>query len=222
MDEYRNQTPRTATRGGTGRSREEWAGAQKSTKREECDERLRRNEWRRCDDRGKSLFLFTAQLLRKMNLAKIFSKARSETITHKNKKRIMAATQNTRCAWAGGTCANYPNFFENHQFHVIYCFTLAYVLFSKNFRFTIHVVDSWFWRMIDRICWACAIFRWIPNLQVCTDRRTDGWTDGRTDGRTDGQTDELSRLSWVTNLIPPSSWSIHHLPALIYGFSGGK
>jgi hypothetical protein len=25
------------------------------------------------------------------------------------------------------------NFFENHQFHVIYCVTLAYVLFSKNF-----------------------------------------------------------------------------------------
>jgi len=32
-----------------------------------------------------------------------------------------------------GTCANYPDFFENHQFHVIYCVTLAYVLFSKNF-----------------------------------------------------------------------------------------
>jgi len=41
--------------------------------------------------------------------------------------------KNTRCAWAGGTCANYPDFFENHQFHVIYCVTLAYVLFSKNF-----------------------------------------------------------------------------------------
>ena len=40
---------------------------------------------------------------------------------------------NTRCAWAGGTCVNYPDFFENHQFHVIYCVTLAYVLFSKNF-----------------------------------------------------------------------------------------
>ncbi len=23
------------------------------------------------------------------------------------------------CAWAGGTRANYPDFFENHQFHVI-------------------------------------------------------------------------------------------------------
>ena len=27
----------------------------------------------------------------------------------------------------------YPDFFENHQFHVIYCVTLAYVLFLKNF-----------------------------------------------------------------------------------------
>jgi len=43
-------------------------------------------------------------------------------------------------------------------------------LISKNFWFTIHV-DSWFWRIIDPICWACAIFRWIPNLQACT----DGW-----------------------------------------------
>jgi hypothetical protein len=34
---------------------------------------------------------------------------------------------NTRCAWAGGTCVNYPDFFlfENHQFHIIYCVTLA-------------------------------------------------------------------------------------------------
>ena len=51
-----------------------------------------------------------------------------------------------------------------HQFHVIYCATLAYVLFPKNFWFTIHVVDSWFWRIIDRICW-------IPNLQVTTSQR---------------------------------------------------
>jgi hypothetical protein len=41
----------------------------------------------------KSQFLFTAQLLRKTNLAEIFSKARSGTIAHKNKKRITAVTQ---------------------------------------------------------------------------------------------------------------------------------
>jgi hypothetical protein len=40
----------------------------------------------------KSQFLFTAQLLRKTNLAEIFSEARSGTIAHKNKKRIMAVT----------------------------------------------------------------------------------------------------------------------------------
>jgi hypothetical protein len=39
----------------------------------------------------KSQFLFTAQLLRKMNLAEIFSEARSGTIAHK-KKRITAVT----------------------------------------------------------------------------------------------------------------------------------
>jgi hypothetical protein len=84
----------------------------------------------------------------------------------------------TRCAWAGGTCANYPDFFEYHQFHIMYCVTLTDVLFSKNFWFTIHV-NSWFWRIIDRICWACAIFCSIPNLQACTDGRTDRQTDWR-------------------------------------------
>jgi len=48
-------------------------------------------------------------------------------------------------------------------------------LISKIFWFTIHV-DSWFWRIIDRICCACAIFRSIPNLQARTDRRINlGW-----------------------------------------------
>jgi len=41
----------------------------------------------------KSQILFTAQLLRKTNLAKIFSEAGSGTIAHKNKKRITAVTQ---------------------------------------------------------------------------------------------------------------------------------
>jgi hypothetical protein len=36
-------------------------------------------------------------------------------------------TKNTRCAWAGGTYTNYPDFCKNHQFHVIYCVNLAYV-----------------------------------------------------------------------------------------------
>jgi len=37
-------------------------------------------------------------------------------------------------AWAGGTsCANYPDFFEKHHFHVIYCVTLAYVLCFEEF-----------------------------------------------------------------------------------------
>jgi hypothetical protein len=41
----------------------------------------------------KSKFLFTAQLLRNLDLADIFSDSRSGTIAHKNKKRITAVTQ---------------------------------------------------------------------------------------------------------------------------------
>jgi hypothetical protein len=52
----------------------------------------------------KSLFLFTAQLLRKTNLAEIFSEARSGTIAHKNQKRITAATH-----WSG-----FKLFFPRH------------------------------------------------------------------------------------------------------------
>jgi hypothetical protein len=28
---------------------------------------------------------------------------------------------NTRCVWAGGTCASFPDFCDNRQFRVIYC-----------------------------------------------------------------------------------------------------
>jgi hypothetical protein len=52
---------------------------------------LRRNPLRR-KKRHKSLFLFTAQLLRKTNLDPIFSKSRSGMIAHKNKNRITAGT----------------------------------------------------------------------------------------------------------------------------------
>ncbi len=95
-------------------------------------------------------------------------------------------------------CVSFPDICDNRQFHVI---------ISKNFWFTIHV-DSWFWRKFDRICWACAIFCWIPNLQACTDRQTDRQTDGRTDvymdgltdRRTDGRTHRWINLGggWVT------------------------
>ena len=39
----------------------------------------------------------------------------------------------THCAWAGETCANYPDFCKNHQFHVIYCVTLAYAIICEEF-----------------------------------------------------------------------------------------
>jgi len=67
-------------------------------------------------------------------------------------------------------CSSFPDFCNNRQFHVIYCVSSR--LCTKNFWFTIHV-DSWFWRIIDQICWACVIFRSILNLQACTDRWTD-------------------------------------------------
>jgi len=45
----------------------------------------------------------------------------------------------TRWAWAGGTCANYPDFFENHQFHVIiYSTVLLSHLYSFFEEFLIH------------------------------------------------------------------------------------
>ena len=52
---------------------------------------MRRNPYRKKKRQKKSMFI-TAQLLRKTNLAEIFSEARSGTIPHKNKKRIMAVT----------------------------------------------------------------------------------------------------------------------------------
>ena len=75
---------------------------------------------------------------------------------------------------AGGLeepCVSFPDICNNCSSRL-----LSYFI-SKNFWFTIHM-DSWLWRKFDRICWACAIFRWIPNLQACTDGRINlggGW-----------------------------------------------
>jgi hypothetical protein len=51
-------------------------------------------------------FLFTAQLLRKTNLADIFSDSRSGTIAHKNKKRITAVTHLFVFQWVSCTLFN--------------------------------------------------------------------------------------------------------------------
>ena len=69
--------------------------------------------------------------------------------------QIKNSEQNTRCTWAGGTYVNYPDFCENHQFHVIYCVTIVYVLYFPEFW--IH--DSRRFMIYCQICWACAIFR---------------------------------------------------------------
>ena len=50
------------------------------------------------------------------------------------KKSRCAPIKNTCCVWAGGTNANYPDFCENHQFHVIYCITLMCVLYFEDFQ----------------------------------------------------------------------------------------
>jgi hypothetical protein len=75
------------------------------------------------------------------------------------------------------------------SFMLFTVFPLVYVLYFKEFL----IQDSRGFvilKKIDRICWACAIFRSIPNLQA----RMDGRTDRRTDRQTDGQTDELIRV----------------------------
>ncbi len=41
--------------------------------------------------------------------------------------------KNTLCIRAGETYANYLDFCKNHQFHVIYCVTLTYVLYFEEF-----------------------------------------------------------------------------------------
>jgi len=80
------------------------------------------------------------------------------------------------------------------SFMLFTVFTLANVLYFEEF-----MIQN------DRICWACAIFCTIPNLQACTDGRTDvrtyGRTDvrtyGRTDVRTDGRTDGRINPGWA-------------------------
>jgi len=86
----------------------------------------------------------------------------------------------TRCAWAGGTLCGFPDFviIISFMLFTLLCFLLFIYFISKNFWFTIHM-NSWFWRIIDQICWACAIFRWIPNLQACTNSQTDRRTHRR-------------------------------------------
>ena len=44
-------------------------------------------------------------------------------------------TQHARCAWLEehDVRIKYPDFFENHQFHVIHCVTLAYILIFENY-----------------------------------------------------------------------------------------
>ena len=92
---------------------------------------------------------------------------------------------------------------------IVLCYSRFYILFLKNFWITI-LVDSWFWRIIDWICWACAIFCSMPNLQA--------WTDGRTDGRMDRRMDRWTDESIWVGLVGNLSWSAesHNCCIFIY------
>ena len=83
--------------------------------------------------------------------------------------------QNIRCAWAGGTYCKLPLFLWEssvHQFHVIYCVTLAYVLYFEEFL--IHYLHRF---MIFK-AWLTKSNGPMPFpteylMQACTDWRTD-------------------------------------------------
>ncbi len=94
----------------------------------------------------------------------------------------LASCAYTPCAWAGGTYANYPDFCKNHQFHVIYCVTLPYVLYFEEFltldsrRFTIF--EEWLTKSVGLVPFPA---KYLICRHVRTDWRTDWWTDWRTD-----------------------------------------
>ena len=51
----------------------------------------------------------------------------------KGSKENAFLSHDTHRAWAGGRYANFPIFFENHQFQIICCVTLTYVLYFEEF-----------------------------------------------------------------------------------------
>ena len=61
-----------------------------------------------------------------------FNKRSSIKISHR-----FSAQFYTRCAWAEGTCASFPDFCNNRQFHVIYCVYLSFMLLYFE-EFLIH------------------------------------------------------------------------------------
>ncbi len=68
----------------------------------------------------------------------------------------------TRCAWAEGTCANYPDYLENHQFHVITVLLLHMYFFEE---FLIHNES------IGPVPFSA---EYLICRHVQTDRQTDG------------------------------------------------
>ncbi len=89
---------------------------------------------------------------------------------------------NTRCTWAGGTYANYPDFCKNHQFHIMYSVTLTYVLYFEEFltldsrRFTIF--KEWLTKSVGLVPFSA---KYLICRHVCTDWRMDWRMDWQTD-----------------------------------------
>ena len=61
------------------------------------------------------------------------NQSRRDWVTYGSSRLIPYNTQYFTICMEEHECANYPDFFENHQFHVIYCVTLAYVLYFEEF-----------------------------------------------------------------------------------------
>jgi len=65
-------------------------------------------------------------------------------------------------------CASFPDFCDNR---ILLCFlSFMYVLYFEEFLLHDSRGFMIFWRKFDPICWVCAIFLSIPNLQACTDK----------------------------------------------------
>ncbi len=90
--------------------------------------------------------------------------------------------QSTCCAWAGGTYANYPDICKNHQFHVIYCVTLACVFYFEEFL----TLDSrWFTIFKKWLTKSVGLVPLSTKYLICRHVHTDWRTDWRMDWRTD-------------------------------------
>ena len=77
-------------------------------------------------------------------------------------------------------CASFPDFCDNHQFHVIYCVSSRLcTLFRRisDSRFT------WIHDFEENLTESVGPVPFSAQYLICRHVQTDGWTDRRTDGR---------------------------------------